>query len=77
MKEKYIKIHKLEFKEIGSGGCFIGLFVFLFASILSFLIPYPLTGRYLETLLHLFMGFLIGVFFSHIEIKSYKVRVKE
>ncbi|MCD6446449.1 hypothetical protein J7L49_06675 [Candidatus Bathyarchaeota archaeon] len=76
MKKKYIKIYKLEFKDIGTGWV-LGLFVFLFALILSLFIPYPLNERYLRAWLWIFLGFWIGVFFSLLEIKSYKVRVKE
>ena len=76
MKEKYIKIYKLEFKEIGSGWT-IGMIVFLLTLVLSVFIPYPLNNRYLRTWFWIFLGFWIGIFFSLLEIKSYKVRVRE
>jgi len=73
---KYIKIYKLEFKDIGDGWI-IGMIVLLLALVLSVFIPYPLNERYLKAWFWIFLGFWIGVFFSLLEIKSYKVRVRE
>jgi len=76
MSKKYITIHKIEVRDVGNGWV-VGVLVFIFSSFISLFLPFPQSMGFIRSWFIAFFGFWVGVIFSALGLKKYRVRVEE